>query len=79
MLLHRFAERAENDSLFGKLFAIRRADGNGIKHRIHGHAGEPLAFAQRNAELLVSLQKFRINLIQAFRAVALWLGLRKSR
>ena len=60
-----------------ELFAIRRADGNGIKHRVHRHAGEPFAFAQRNAELLVSLQQFRIHFVQAFRRVALRLGREK--
>ena len=74
MLLHRLAERTENDALFGELLFERGADGNGIKHRVHGHAGEPLAFAQRDAKLFIGLQQFRINLIEAFRPVALFPG-----
>jgi hypothetical protein len=74
MLLHRLAERAENDSLLGELLFERGADRHAVKHRVHGHAGEPLAFAQGNAELFVGLQQFRINVLEAFRAVALFPG-----
>ncbi len=77
MFLHGFAERAENNSLLRELFAIRCADGYGIKHRVHRDTGKPSAFAQWNAELLVSLQQLRVNLVQALRTVALWFGLRK--
>ena len=74
MFLHGFAERAENDALLGELLFERRADRHAVKHRVHGHAGEPLAFAQGDAELLVGFQQFRVNLLQAFRPVAFFSG-----
>ena len=74
MFLHRFAERAEDDALFGELFLESRADRNAIKHRVHRHARQPPAFAQRNAELLVSLQQLRINFVQALRPVPFCFG-----
>src|SRR5271170_6572047 len=75
--MHRLGERTKNDALFRKLFAKRRADRNGIKNRVHGHARELGVFAQRNAELLVSLQKFWIYVGKTFRRVGWWLRLGK--
>ena len=76
MVMNRLAERAENNSLLRQIFAIRRADGNGIKNRVHRHAGQPAAFAQRNAELLVGFQQVSGQLRPGFsaRRLSAWAG-----
>ena len=49
-------------------------DGDAVEHRIHRDAGQHRLLLQRNAELLVGLEQFRIDLVQALGAVAfrLW-------
>ena len=49
MIVDRLAKRAENDALLGQLFLERGAHRHAVKHRIHRHAGQPLAFLQRDA------------------------------
>ena len=72
MLLQRFRDWAEDHADLGKLCLEGRSDRHRIEHRIDGdasplHAGENLAFAQRNAKLLVGAQQGRIDLVQRLR------------
>ncbi len=65
VLLHRFAERAEDDSELGQLALHRRADGNGIEDRVDGDARKPLLLVERYAELGVRAEQLGIDLVEA--------------
>ena len=58
MLLHRFAERTEDDAQFGQLVLERRGHGNAVEDRIDGDAGQPLLLVEGDAELLEGLAAF---------------------
>ena len=73
MLLHGFGEGAEDDAHFVQFGLEGGGDGDAIEHRIHRDAGEHRPLLQRNAELLVGLEQFRIDLVQALGPVALGL------
>ena len=73
-LPHRFAEGAKNDSMLCELCFKRGGDGNTVKHGIHGDAGQPLLFAQGNAQLRISLQKLGIDFIETLGPVAFLFG-----
>ncbi len=75
MILHRFGERAENNSHLGKLGLESCGHGDAIEHRIHGDAREHLLFGERNAQLFVCAQNFRIQFVQAVQTwFLLWCG-----
>ena len=46
-----------------------RRDRDAVEDRIDGDAGEQLALAQRDAELLVGLEQLRVDLVEALRRV----------
>ena len=69
MLARRFAQRAKNDALLGELFFVGRGDGNRIEDRVDSNACKTRTFIERDAQLLVSFQKFRIHFIQRLRCV----------
>ena len=63
-------DRTKDDTLFGELLFEGGAHGHAVKHRVHGHARQPFALLQRNAELLVGFQELRIHFVEAFRSFA---------
>ena len=69
--MNRFGKGTENDTFLGQLLLKGRADGNAIKDGIDGDAGQSLPLLQRNAQLLIGLQQFGIDFIEALRSVAL--------
>ena len=73
MILHRLGKRAENNSYFGELGLESCGHGDAIEHRIHRNAREHLLFGERNAQLFVGPQNFRIELVQALQ-IGLLLG-----
>ena len=74
MLLHGFGEGAEDDADFVQLGLEGGGDGHAIEHGIDGDAGQHGLLLQGNAELVVGLEQFRIDFVQALRAVAFGLG-----
>ncbi|MNL26130.1 hypothetical protein D3C87_1476420 [compost metagenome] len=73
MLANGFGNRHEDHAGLGQFRLEGGDDGHAVEHRIHGHAavfhaGQEFLFLQRNAELLVNLQQFRIDLVQRLRA-----------
>ena len=70
MLAHGFREGTENDAQLGELRLESGADGDAVKHRVHRHARQEFALAQRDAQLFVGLEQLRVDLLQALRARA---------
>ena len=64
MLLHRVGYRAEYHASLRQLRLEGRGHGDTVENRIHRHP-QPFLFSQRNTELLVGLQEFRIDLVEA--------------
>ena len=76
MLAHGLAERAEHDAQGGELPLEGGGDRHAVEHGVHGHAGQGLALLERDAELLVGLEEFGIDLVEALGGVLLGLGRR---
>ena len=73
MVLQRLGDRAEDDAVALQLLLEGGGDRDRIEHGVDRdlrralHAGEHLLLLQRNAELLVGAQQFRIDLVEALR------------
>src|ERR1041385_2723111 len=65
MVLYRFRKRTEDHAGFRQFGVERGGHGDAVKHRVHGHSGQQLLFVQRNAQLGISVQDFRIHFFQA--------------
>ena len=65
VLLRRLGEGTEDDAELSELFLKRGRHGDAVKHRIDGHAGKHGALFEWNPQLLVSLKKFGIDLVEA--------------
>src|SRR5262245_60096074 len=65
-----FRERTEINPELLELFAESRRHRHAVEDRIDCNARQELALLQRNAELLVSAQKLRIDFGQSFRVGA---------
>ena len=72
VMFYCFAERAENNSLFGKGFFESCFYRNTVHNRIYGNARERHLFFERNAKLVECFQQFRIHFIEAFGSVGAW-------
>jgi hypothetical protein len=57
MLLHRLAERAEDDPVLPELVLHRGADAHRVEDRVHRHAREKLLLGERDPQLLVGAQQ----------------------
>ena len=73
MLADGFRDRHEDHAGLLQLFLEGRDDGHRIEDGVDGDlglfdAGEDFLLAQRNAELLVGPQQFRVNLVERLRA-----------
>ena len=75
MVQHGVRERAEDHASLGELLLECRRHRDAVEYGVDRHAREPRAFVQRHAELLVGRQQFRVDFIEALRAVLL--GLRR--
>ncbi len=64
MVLHRLAERAENDALFGKVFLESRLYRYAVHHGIDRHPAQNLLFFQGYAQFVESLEQLRVHLAQ---------------
>src|SRR5205814_1278408 len=71
VVVNRLRERAEDDPHLAELRLERRRDRDAVEHRVDGDAGEDLALAERDAELLVRREELRIDLVEALRSVLL--------
>ena len=69
VIAHRIGERTENDPGLAELFLEGRRHRHAVEHRVHRDAGEARALVQRNAELGVGREQFRIHLIEALRRI----------
>jgi hypothetical protein len=73
MLADRLRDRHEDHAGLGQFLLEGGHDGDGIEHRVDRHlallhAGEDFLLRQRNAELLIGLQQFRIDLVERARS-----------
>ena len=68
--MHRLGDRAEDHPGFLQLAAEGGTDGYRVEYRVHRHAGQRRLLMQRDAELFVGAQQFRVNLVEALRAVS---------
>src|SRR5207248_11447718 len=64
MIANCLRERTENNSKLRKLPLKRGGDGDAIEHCVNRNPREHLLLLQRNSELLISTQNFRVELIQ---------------
>ncbi len=69
MRVHRLGNRTENHACFKQLFPEGGHHGYRIEDRIDRHTREDALLVERNTELLVGTQQFRIDFGQAFRAI----------
>ena len=76
MIGHGFRQRAEDHSRLRQFVLEGRRDRYAIKHRIHRHPRKRFLLFQGDAELVVSLDQFGVNFVQAFRPVLVALGRR---
>ena len=65
MLLNGFRHGAEDHAGFRELFLEGGDDRDAVEHGIDGNACEHFLFGQRNAELLIGFEKFRVHLVEA--------------
>ena len=76
MIGHGLRQRAEDHSCLRQFVLEGRRDRHTVKHRIHRHPRKRFLLFQGNAELVVSLDQFGVNFVQAFRPVLVALGRR---
>ena len=69
MIAYRIGEGAKDHTGLAELVLEGGGHRDAVEHRIDRHARQPRAFMQRNAEFGVSLEQFRVHLIQALRLV----------
>ena len=69
MRVHRFGNRAEDDSGLRQFAAESRGYRDRVKHRVHGNPRQHLLLVQRYAQLGVGLQQLGVHFIQALGAV----------
>ena len=69
MVLHRLGERAEDDAVLAQLLLEGGRHRHRVEHRVDRDAGKAGALVQRHAELLVGAQQFRVDVVEALRAV----------
>ena len=75
MLLHGFGERAEDDPHLGQLGLEGGGDGDAVKHGIDGDTPARISRSlQRDAQLLVGLEQFGVDLVQALGPSAFCFG-----
>ena len=74
VLVHRLGDRAEDHARLRQLGLEGGAHGDRVEHRVHGHPGEHFLLVQRDTQLLVGVQQFRVHLVQALRPVLHALG-----
>ena len=55
-------DRAENHAELLELILLGGGDRHAVEHRVHGDAGQTVAFVQRNAEAFEGLGHFRVDL-----------------
>src|SRR6478672_3010708 len=65
MVLHRFRKRTENHARLSQLGLERGGHGDAVKHCVHRDSREQFLLMQRNTQLGVCVQDFRIHFIQA--------------
>ena len=65
VVVHRFAETAEDDALLLERRLKGGLHAHAVEHHIHSHAHQTLLFFQRDAQLLEGLHQFGIGLVQA--------------
>ena len=65
MLLHRFAERAEDDAELGQLAAERGRHRDAVEHGVDRDAGQQLLLFERDAELLERAAQLGIHFVEA--------------
>jgi hypothetical protein len=65
IVVHRLAERAEDDALLGQRGAKRRPDRHRVEDRVDGDAGQDLLFVERDAELVERLAQLGVHFVQA--------------
>ena len=62
---HRLGERAENHAGLGQAALEGGGHRYAVEYCVHGHTRQPGALVQRDAELVVSFEKPRIDFVQA--------------
>jgi hypothetical protein len=60
MLDHGFRERTEDDARLGEARLERGRDRHAVEHGVHRDAREPRALVQRDPELVIGLEQFRV-------------------
>ena len=73
MVDHGLGKRAENHPGFGELFLERRMHGNAVEYHVDRHPGEHFLFFERDTELFIRCQQFRIDFVETLRHVVLGL------
>ena len=71
-MLYRLAERAKNNSFFGKGFFESCFYRYAIHNRIHGNTRKRHLFFERNAQFVEGFQQFGIHLVETFGSVGAW-------
>ena len=76
MVCQRLGQRAKNDPDFGQLILKGGRDRHTVEHRIDRNSGQSLLLLQRNAQLVVGLQQFRIYFVETLGSIRITLGCR---
>ena len=71
VVLQGFRHGAENDACLMQFFAKGGSYRDTVEDRIHGDAGQRLLLFQRDSQLVVGFENFRIDLIQALWTILL--------
>ena len=69
MIFYRFRERAENHAGLLQFVTEGRPDRDRIEDRVHRDTGQAGPFVQWHAQLVIGLQQFGVDLVQALRPV----------
>ena len=74
MFLDGFGEGAEDDAHLAQLCLEGGGHRDAVEHGIHRHAGEQFPLLQRDAQLFIGAEQFRIDVVQALGPVGVGFG-----